>query len=599
MDESTLREGSEIIIKRTNGQLQRAIIASIDFEIQCVNVEWSENDEIKGKEVHFNHVLNLNPAGVLKPKPDPIRESFVPRLSAVNFEKRQQEEHHGDAKRRTIFTAKSARSHVEAPANTTRCTKTARRKNIPEAKTKTEEATARIPSDSRIGLREMICDFRRNIQFNSVSENDIPAEDHLIKVVVRKRPLSKIEALKQEIDIVTIADLNRVIVHEPKVKFDLRKYLENHVFRYDCVLDEKCSNEMVYQHTAQPLVKTVFDGGFATCFAYGQTGSGKTFTMSGSAEKKGIYALSAADVFRQVNSPKFRNRRLAISCSFFEIYGKQGFDLLNKRRKLRILEDGRQLVQIVGLTEKGVTRESDILELIALGGEERSAGQTSKNFQSSRSHAIFQIFLRTKDVPIRLHGKFSLVDLAGNERGADTSLSTKVTRIEGAEINQSLLSLKECIRAMGRKSGYLPFRASKLTQVLRDSFVGANSKTCMIALISPGMDCCENTLNTLRYADRVKELGKDYGGSFESDNRLNSRQGAFGTCSRRFANGDKRLSLNEELVEILNNASQDAYDLLTRCHTSNYSSDMKTVIDYAVCALEKIKSAIDACSMVT
>uniref|UniRef100_A0A915KT94 Kinesin motor domain-containing protein n=1 Tax=Romanomermis culicivorax TaxID=13658 RepID=A0A915KT94_ROMCU len=109
----------------------------------------------------------------------------------------------------------------------------------------------------------------------------------------------------------------------------------------------------------------------------------------------------------------------------------------------------------------------------------------------------------------KLYGKFSLIDLAGNERGADTISSDRVTRMEGAEINKSLLALKECIRALGRKNAHLPFRASKLTLVLRDSFIGDNARTCMIAMISPGMSSCEHTLNTLRYADRVKELGVD------------------------------------------------------------------------------------------
>merc|ERR1712228_549550 len=108
-----------------------------------------------------------------------------------------------------------------------------------------------------------------------------------------------------------------------------------------------------------------------------------------------------------------------------------------------------------------------------------------------------------------LYGKFSLIDLAGNERGADTHGSDRQTRMEGAEINKSLLALKECIRALGRKGAHLPFRASKLTQVLRDSFIGENARTCMIAMINPCLSSCEHTLNTLRYADRVKELGTE------------------------------------------------------------------------------------------
>jgi kinesin family protein 2/24 len=114
--------------------------------------------------------------------------------------------------------------------------------------------------------------------------------------------------------------------------------------------------------------------------------------------------------------------------------------------------------------------------------------------------------LRVNNHKKPLHGKFSLIDLAGNERGADTNSANRQTRMEGAEINKSLLALKECIRALGRKGAHLPFRASKLTQVLRDSFIGDKARTCMIAMIGPCLSSCEHTLNTLRYADRVKEL---------------------------------------------------------------------------------------------
>lgn len=110
------------------------------------------------------------------------------------------------------------------------------------------------------------------------------------------------------------------------------------------------------------------------------------------------------------------------------------------------------------------------------------------------------------DDAVLFSGKFSLIDLAGNERGADTFKSNRQTRIEGGDINKSLLALKECIRALGKKKSHRPFRGSKLTQVLRDSFIGEKSRTCMLALISPGVASCEHSLNTLRYADRVKEL---------------------------------------------------------------------------------------------
>lgn len=219
----------------------------------------------------------------------------------------------------------------------------------------------------------------------------------------------------------------------------------------------------------------------------------------------GIYAMATKDVFALLRSSKYRPFNLTISASFFEIYSGKVFDLLSEKNKLRVLEDGKQQVQVVGLTERVVDSVDEVLKLIQQGNMTRTSGQTSANANSSRSHAVFQLVLRPAG-SLKVHGKFSFIDLAGNERGADTNSANRQTRMEGAEINKSLLALKECIRALGKQNAHLPFRVSKLTQVLRDSFIGEKSKTCMIAMISPGLSSCEHTLNTLRYANRVKEL---------------------------------------------------------------------------------------------
>lgn len=152
------------------------------------------------------------------------------------------------------------------------------------------------------------------------------------------------------------------------------------------------------------------------------------------------------------------------------------------------------------------------MEIIAFGLSVRTTGVTGANVDSSRSHGILQILM--KDPKDRIFGKISFIDLAGSERGADTLDQNRQTRMDGAEINKSLLALKECIRALDQDKKHTPFRGSKLTLVLRDSFMG-NCKTLMIANVSPTQSCCEHTLNTLRYADRVKELKKG-GGSSES-----------------------------------------------------------------------------------
>ncbi|KAL3083340.1 hypothetical protein niasHS_011142 [Heterodera schachtii] len=395
-------------------------------------------------------------------------------------------------------------------------------------KAKRQRETQQIePGNQNWEFLAMIRDYQSQLIYRPLSLED-EVMDNRICVCVRKRPLGKRELASREVEVITVPNRDHVIVHQPQVKVDLTKYLVNHKFRFDYVFNEVATNEMVYRFSAQPLVRTIFQRGFATCFAYGQTGSGKTYTMGGIIEGRrqdcsnGIYAMTAHDVFAMLHSPEYANQKLTLSCSFFEIYGSKVFDLLNKKSVLRILEDGKHLVQVVGLRETKVHSVDEVLKLIKLGSDQRTAGQTSANSNSSRSHAVFQIILRKWEKERdNLYGKISLIDLAGNERGADTISSDRQTRLEGAEINKSLLALKECIRAMGQDEGqHIPFRGSKLTLILRDSFIGQNAKTCMIAMVSPGINSVENSMNTLRYADRVKELdGRDDQQPMENDDQ--------------------------------------------------------------------------------
>uniref|UniRef100_Q6NWW5-2 Isoform 2 of Kinesin-like protein KIF24 n=1 Tax=Mus musculus TaxID=10090 RepID=Q6NWW5-2 len=186
-----------------------------------------------------------------------------------------------------------------------------------------------------------------------------------------------------------------------------------------------------------------------------------------------------------------------------------------RKRPLGVREVRRGEVNVITVEDKetllvhekkeAVDLTQYILQVILKGSKERSTGATGVNADSSRSHAIIQI--QIKDSAKRTFGRISFIDLAGSERAADARDSDRQTKMEGAEINQSLLALKECIRALDQEHTHTPFRQSKLTQVLKDSFIG-NAKTCMIANISPSHIATEHTLNTLRYADRVKELKK-------------------------------------------------------------------------------------------
>ncbi|KAG5008593.1 hypothetical protein JHK87_017108 [Glycine soja] len=365
---------------------------------------------------------------------------------------------------------------------------------------------------------------------NNVS-NSVAAADNVkssnvakIKVVVRKRPLNKKETAKHEEDIIDTVS-NSLTVHETKLKVDLTQYVEKHEFVFDAVLNEEVTNDEVYRETVEPIVPIIFQRTKATCFAYGQTGensfsnlikyvfanfpkhlgSGKTYTM------KPLPLKASRDILRLMHHT-YRNQGFQLFVSFFEIYGGKLFDLLNDRKKLCMREDGKQQVCIVGLQEYRVSDVETIKELIEQGNATRSTGTTGANEESSRSHAILQLAIKRSvdgnvSKPPRVVGKLSFIDLAGSERGADTTDNDKQTRIEGAEINKSLLALKECIRALDNDQGHIPFRGSKLTEVLRDSFVG-NSRTVMISCISPSSGSCEHTLNTLRYADRVKSLSK-------------------------------------------------------------------------------------------
>ncbi|XP_038723240.1 kinesin-like protein KIN-13A isoform X1 [Tripterygium wilfordii] len=359
-------------------------------------------------------------------------------------------------------------------------------------------------------------DTDASVPFPAVEKENNTRENNVakIKVVVRKRPLNKKELSRKEEDIVTVCD-NALAVHEPKLKVDLTAYVEKHEFCFDAVLDEDVTNDEVYRVTVEPIIPIIFQRTKATCFAYGQTGSGKTFTM------QPLPLRAAEDLVRYLHQPVYRNQRFKLWLSFFEIYGGKLFDLLSDRKKLCMREDGRQQVCIVGLQEFEISDVQVVKEYIERGNAARSTGSTGANEESSRSHAILQLAVKKhsevkeskrnndgNDSKVgKVVGKISFIDLAGSERGADTTDNDRQTRIEGAEINKSLLALKECIRALDNDQIHIPFRGSKLTEVLRDSFVG-NSRTVMISCISPNAGSCEHTLNTLRYADRVKSLSK-------------------------------------------------------------------------------------------
>uniref|UniRef100_A0AAR2JD48 Kinesin-like protein n=1 Tax=Pygocentrus nattereri TaxID=42514 RepID=A0AAR2JD48_PYGNA len=418
------------------------MVTSLNEDNESVTVEWIENGDTKGKEIDLECIFSLNPdvapeeeislSPVTPPPPTPssVKVNKIPKVSR-RFPNSAQGNIYLQRKSNCVKEVEKLQEKRER-----------RRLQQQELREKrAQEVDTTIPNYE---IMQMIRDFRASLDYRPLTTADL-IEEHRICVCVRKRPLNKKEVTAKELDVITIPSKDVVMVHEPKQKVDLTRFLENQTFRFDYAFDDSTTNEMVYRFTARPLVETIFERGMATCFAYGQTGSGKTHTMGGDFSgknqdcSKGIYALAARDVFLMLKKPNYKKLELQVYATFFEIYSGKVFDLLNRKAKLRVLEDGKQQVQVVGLQEREVKCTEDVLKLIEVGNSCRTSGQTSANAHSSRSHAVFQIILRRKG---KMHGKFSLIDLAGNERGADTSSADRQTRLEGAEINKSLLALK-------------------------------------------------------------------------------------------------------------------------------------------------------------
>ncbi|XP_055461045.1 chromosome-associated kinesin KIF4A [Psammomys obesus] len=289
-------------------------------------------------------------------------------------------------------------------------------------------------------------------------------------------------------------------------------------FTYDFVFDPSTEQEEVFNTAVAPLIKDIFKGYNATVLAYGQTGSGKTYSMGGaySAEQEhestiGVIPRVIQLLFKEIN--KKNDFTFSLKVSYLEIYNEEVLDLLclsrEKASQINIREDPKEGIKIVGLTEKTVLVAADLVSCLEQGNNSRSVASTAMNSQSSRSHAIFTISIEQRkknDKNNSFRSKLHLVDLAGSERQKKTKAEGDRLR-EGININRGLLCLGNVISALGddKKGNFVPYRDSKLTRLLQDS-LGGNSHTLMIACVSPADSNLEETLNTLRYADRARKI---------------------------------------------------------------------------------------------
>ncbi|XP_057349797.1 kinesin-like protein KIF13A isoform X5 [Manis pentadactyla] len=350
--------------------------------------------------------------------------------------------------------------------------------------------------------------------------------DTKVKVAVRVRPMSRRE-LELNTKCVVDMDGNQTVLHPPPANSKQGERKPPKVFAFDyCFwsMDESnttkyAGQEVVFKCLGEGILEKAFQGYNACIFAYGQTGSGKSFSMMGNAEQLGLIPRLCCALFKRISLEQNESQTFKVEVSYMEIYNEKVRDLLDpkgSRQSLKVREHKVLGPYVDGLSQLAVTSFEDIESLMSEGNKSRTVAATNMNEESSRSHAVFNITVTQTlyDLQSGNSGekvsKVSLVDLAGSERVSKTGAAGERLK-EGSNINKSLTTLGLVIssladQAAGKgKSKFVPYRDSVLTWLLKDN-LGGNSQTSMIATISPAADNYEETLSTLRYADRAKRI---------------------------------------------------------------------------------------------
>ncbi|XP_056299562.1 kinesin-like protein KIF13A isoform X3 [Pseudoliparis swirei] len=350
--------------------------------------------------------------------------------------------------------------------------------------------------------------------------------DSKVKVAVRVRPMNRREIELKTKCVVDMED-NQTVLHPPpsNAKGDSRK--QSKVFAFDhCFwsMDESnipkyAGQEVVFKCLGEGILENAFQGYNACIFAYGQTGSGKSFSMMGNGEQPGLIPRLCCSLFERIHEEENEGHTFKVEVSFMEIYNEKVRDLLDpkgSRHSLKVREHKVLGPYVDGLSQLAVTNFEDINVLMSEGNKSRTVAATNMNEESSRSHGVFSIIVTQTlyDLQSGNSGekvsKISLVDLAGSERVSKTGAAGERLK-ESSNINRSLTTLGCVISALADQSAgkgkakFVPYRDSVLTWLLKDN-LGGNSKTAMIATVSPSADNYEETLSTLRYADRAKRI---------------------------------------------------------------------------------------------
>ncbi|XP_003798329.1 kinesin-like protein KIF1A [Otolemur garnettii] len=349
-----------------------------------------------------------------------------------------------------------------------------------------------------------------------------------VKVAVRVRPFNSREMSRDSKCIIQMSGSTTTIINPKQPKETPKSFSFDYSYWSHTSPEDinYASQKQVYRDIGEEMLQHAFEGYNVCIFAYGQTGAGKSYTMMGKQEKdqQGIIPQLCEDLFSRINDATNDNLSYSVEVSYMEIYCERVRDLLNPKNKgnLRVREHPLLGPYVEDLSKLAVTSYNDIQDLMDSGNKARTVAATNMNETSSRSHAVFNIIFTQKrhdaetNITTEKVSKISLVDLAGSERADSTG--AKGTRLkEGANINKSLTTLGKVISALAemdsgpnknkkkKKTDFIPYRDSVLTWLLREN-LGGNSRTAMVAALSPADINYDETLSTLRYADRAKQI---------------------------------------------------------------------------------------------
>lgn len=381
----------------------------------------------------------------------------------------------------------------------------------------------------KVGKRKKSLHGNARLQAKKLKNQTTASE--CIKIIVRVRPITERE--------LSAHDGNALDVSEGKSRVSVL----DKQYTFDQVFDQRSSQEDIFEAVGKPIVDGCLNGAHGSIFAYGQTGSGKTYTMLGdeSFESRGVIPRVLEYLFTQIASKQENNEVVScsVACSFLEIYKENVSDLLldlptilpvetaSSKRSLQIRQDNAKRVYVENLTETNVSSVSQAQQLLYEGGKRKKVSKTNMNDSSSRSHTVFTLVLTcallVEGTLQKQTSRLNLVDLAGSE--SQRSAGTAGERLkEGSKINQSLSALGNVIMALtkvpsksdakrkaegtpkkGTQGGHIPYRDSKLTWLLKDS-LGGSARTCLIANVSPALSCVNETVSTLNFALRAKEV---------------------------------------------------------------------------------------------